>query len=570
MALASVEDGVGHLRTLLFNKLLSTLGPECPETAQHLVATWPGNSKPMAILIVDDDPVQCRLLEGMLQKSGYEHMTVNGGDAALTALAGPDGARIDCVILDLVMPNLDGLGVLARLRQASIDVPVIVQTAHGGIDNVVSAMRAGAVDFVVKPVGAERLQVSLRNALNTSALEGELKRIKRSRSGTLGFADIITKSPCMHAVLRIAEKAATSSIPVLIGGESGVGKELIARAIHGSSERRSQAFIAVNCGAMPENLVESILFGHEKGSFTGATERHVGKFVEASGGTLFLDEVGELPAAAQVKLLRAIQEGEVEPVGGRKPVKVDVRLISATNRDLIADVKAARFREDLFYRLHVFPITVPPLRERLADVPALARHFLARFAAEEGKRVRLITSEALAVLSAYQWPGNIRQLENAMFRAVVLAESDSVGVAEFPQIKTQAFAKASSGAPAQETAPELDAPPLEPEVHGSLGLAVPFEEEPGANAAVIAPQAAFDALPLLDAAGNVRPLEDIEAELIRYAVTYYGGQMSEVARRLRIGRSTLYRKLEALGLNSEHAEADSEAVAAERQPRKIA
>ena len=286
------------------------------------------------------------------------------------------------------MPDLDGLGVLARMRQGAITVPVIVQTAHGGIDNVVSAMRAGAVDFVVKPVGGERLQVSLRNALNASALEGELARMKHSRSGTLGFGDIITKTPAMQAVIRIAEKAAASAIPVLIAGESGVGKELIARAIHGSSERRAKPFVAVNCGAMPENLVESILFGHEKGAFTGATERHTGKFVEASGGTLFLDEVGELPPAAQVKLLRAIQEGEVEPVGARRPVKVDVRIVSATNRDLIADVKAGRFREDLFYRLHVFPITVPPLRERPADIPALARHFLARFAAEEGKRIR--------------------------------------------------------------------------------------------------------------------------------------------------------------------------------------
>jgi DNA-binding NtrC family response regulator len=300
----------------------------------------------LAILIIDDDPVQRRLLEGMLQKFGYEVVIAEGGDAGAALLTGPDGAAIDCVILDLVMPDLDGLGVLARLRQNAITVPVIVQTAHGGIDNVVSAMRAGAVDFVVKPVGAERLHVSLRNALTTSALEGELNRIKHSRSGTLGFKDIITKSPSMHAVLRMAEKAAASSIPVLVAGESGVGKELIARAIHGSGERRAKPFVAVNCGAMPENLVESILFGHEKGSFTGATERHVGKFVEASSGTLFLDEVGELPPAAQVKLLRAIQEGEVEPVGGRKPVKVDVRIVSATNRDLIADVKQGRFRAD--------------------------------------------------------------------------------------------------------------------------------------------------------------------------------------------------------------------------------
>jgi DNA-binding NtrC family response regulator len=516
----------------------------------------------MAILIVDDDPVQCRLLDNMVQKSGYESVVLDNGDAALTLLAGADGARIDCVILDLVMPNLDGLGVLARLRQAGINVPVIVQTAHGGIDNVVSAMRAGAIDFVVKPVGVERLQVCLRNALNTSALEGELNRIKHSRAGTLGFADIVTKSATMAAVLRMAEKAATSSIPVLVSGESGVGKELIARAIHGSSERRAKPFVAVNCGAMPENLVESILFGHEKGSFTGATERHTGKFVEASGGTLFLDEVGELPPAAQVKLLRAIQEGEVEPVGARKPIKVDVRIVSATNRDLIADVKAGRFREDLFYRLHVFPITVPPLRERPDDVPALARHFLARFAAEEGKRIRLLAPEAVRLLAAFQWPGNIRQLENTLFRAVVLADGDTIGLAEFPQIAAQISGQVPTQPADHE--PGHEGQPLVPDQ--PLTLPAPFADHPGATTS----SAPMDALPLLDAAGEVRPLEEMEAELIRYAITHYRGQMSEVARRLQIGRSTLYRKLEALGLNTERDEADSDAVAAERQPVKIA
>jgi len=511
----------------------------------------------MAVLIVDDDPVQCRLLEGMLQKFGYETTVLDNGDAALALLTGADGARIDCVILDLVMPNLDGLGVLDKLRQAAINVPVIVQTAHGGIDNVVSAMRAGAVDFVVKPVGAERMQVSLRNALTTSALEGELNRIKHSRSGTLGFKDIITKSPAMHAVLRMAEKAAASNIPVLVAGESGVGKELIARAIHGSGERRTKPFVAVNCGAMPENLVESILFGHEKGSFTGATERHVGKFVEASGGTLFLDEVGELPPAVQVKLLRAIQGGEVEPVGARKLLKVDVRIVSATNRDLIADVKEGRFREDLFYRLHVFPITVPPLRDRPADIPALARHFLALFAAEEGKRIRQIAPEALQLLSSYRWPGNIRQLENAVFRAVVLAEGDGVGIDEFPQITAQIAAPA----------PALILGQVE-EAPAYAAQSSPVSREPPLFRAGAA-MAPLEALPLLNAEGDVRPLDEIEADLIRYAVTHYRGQMSEVARRLQIGRSTLYRKLEALGLG-EGGDADPETVAGERQPRKIA
>jgi len=517
----------------------------------------------MAILIVDDDPVQCRLLEGMLQKFGYETITLGNGDAALALLIGGDGSRIDCVILDLVMPNLDGLGVLAGLRQAAIKVPVIVQTAHGGIDNVVSAMRAGAIDFVVKPVGAERMHVSLRNALNISALEGELNRIKRSHTGTLGFSDIITKSSVMQAVLRTAEKAAASNIPVLVSGESGVGKELIARAIHGSSERRAKPFVAVNCGAMPENLIESILFGHEKGSFTGATERHVGKFVEASGGTLFLDEVGELPPAAQVKLLRAIQEGEVEPVGARKPVRVDVRLVSATNRDLIADVKLGRFREDLFYRLHVFPITVPPLRERAADIPALARHFLALFAAEEGKPIRLITPEAVQLLAAFHWPGNIRQLENAVFRAIVLADGDSLGAAEFPQIAAYLATSGNHPAPVQPEAPSAEfaanVPPLV--IEGNAQLSPP----------ILGP-AFVEALPLLNAEGDVRPLEEIESELIRYAITHYRGQMSEVARKLQIGRSTLYRKLEALGLggNDNGAEKAEESVAGERQPRKIA
>src|SRR5438874_6300713 len=288
-----------------------------------------------SILIVDDDAVARRLIENMVQKCGYETLVVESGDAAIAMLAAPDAPAIDAVVLDLVMPGLDGMGVLAKIREAGLNIPVIVQTAHGGIDNVVSAMRAGAQDFVVKPVGIERLQVSLRNALNASALKSELQRIKHSREGRLSFADIITRSAAMEGVLRMARKASGSTIPVLIEGESGVGKEMVARAIHGSGERKSKPFVAVNCGAIPDNLVESILFGHEKGAFTGATDRHIGKFAEASGGTLFLDEVGELPAAAQVKLLRAIQENEIEPLGARKPVKIDVRLISATNRDLI-------------------------------------------------------------------------------------------------------------------------------------------------------------------------------------------------------------------------------------------
>jgi DNA-binding NtrC family response regulator len=491
------------------------------------------------VLIVDDDPVQRRLLEAMVERFGYQPLLAEGGDAAVDLLTGPATAPIDCVVLDLVMPDLDGLGVLARMREAGCDIPVIVQTAHGGIDTVVSVMRAGAADFVVKPASPERLQVSLRNALATKALAGELRRLKRSLDGTLTVADVITRSPAMQPVLRALDKAAASTIPVLVEGESGTGKELIARAIHGSGARRAQPFVAVNCGAMPENLVESMLFGHEKGAFTGATEKHHGKFVEADGGTLFLDEVGELPPAAQVKLLRALQEGEVEPVGGRKNIKVDVRIVSATHRDLIADVKAGRFREDLFYRLHVFPILVPPLRKRPEDIPALARHFLARIAAEEGKRLRGISAEAQALLSVFRWPGNVRQLENAIFRAVVLADGEEIGVDEFPQVSNQVVSDVSAARPFSE-------PWIEP----SPAMVGSWPDEhtgaPARNAAALTMPA--PTLHLTDVHGHMRPLEDIESEVIRFAIAHYDEQMSEVARRLKIGRSTLYRKLEGLGL----------------------
>ncbi|HEV7820511.1 MAG TPA: sigma 54-interacting transcriptional regulator, partial [Burkholderiales bacterium] len=335
----------------------------------------------------------------------------------------------------------------------------------------------------------------------------------------------------MAGVLRTAQKAAGSTIPVLIEGESGVGKELFARAIHGTGERAAKPFVAVNCGAIPDNLVESILFGHEKGAFTGATERHTGKFVEASGGTLFLDEVSELPLSAQVKLLRALQEGAVEAVGGRKPVKVDVRIVSATNRKLLDRVKAGHFREDLFYRLHVLPLTVPPLRMRREDIPHLLRHFLARFCAEENRPITGISGEAMARLSQLDWPGNIRQLENAVYRAVVMSESDQLGLADFPQ----AHAAPVSLEPQDHHAAPLT---IEPAFHSTAPAMVSGNEIP------IAPTSAAGSLSMLTASGEMRPLEEMETEIIRYAISHYRGQMSEVARRLKIGRSTLYRKLD--------------------------
>jgi DNA-binding NtrC family response regulator len=477
----------------------------------------------------------------MIRRFGYHPETVDGGEAALDRLGAADQPPVDLLVLDLVMPDLDGMGVLGRLRERKIGVPVIVQTAHGSIEAVISAMRAGAVDFVVKPVGAERLQVSIKNALRVDALEGEIRRISRRTTGTLTFKDIITRAEEMARIIRLGERAAKSMIPVLIEGESGVGKELVARAIQGTSDRKGKPFITVNCGALPENLVESILFGHEKGAFTGATEKHVGKFVEANGGTLFLDEVGELPFETQVKLLRALQEGEIDPVGAKRPVKVDVRLISATNQNLIDLVKRGDFREDLYYRLNVFPITVPSLRARKGDVPDLARRFAARFAAEEGKTIRGISAEALALLSRYDWPGNVRQLENAVFRAVVLADGDEITVSEFPQIA------------AHVEGFDVRVPALVP-----LAAAAMLPQREIVRVEVRDP----NVMPLLTDEGNVRPLDDIEAEVIRFALSFYRGQMSEMARRLHIGRSTLYRKMKDFGLqNDENGDPESNAAA---------
>jgi DNA-binding NtrC family response regulator len=493
------------------------------------------------VLVVDDDPVQRRLLDAMLKRFGYDVATAESGDAAVKLLGGSESERFDAVVLDLVMPELDGMGVLAALRERGVETPVIVQTAHSSIETVVSAMRAGAVDFVVKPVGAERLQISIKNALKLGALEHELRHIKRRVSNTLGFRDLATKSADMARVVRLSERAAKSNIPILVEGESGVGKEVLARAIQGSSDRKGKPFVTVNCGAIPHNLVESILFGHEKGAFTGATERHVGKFVEANGGTLFLDEVGELPLDAQVKLLRAIQEGEVDPVGGKKSVRVDIRIISATNKSLLEQVKQGAFREDLYYRLNVFPITLPPLRQRREDIADLARGFLARFAAEEGKKLRGIAPETLGLLSDYDWPGNVRQLENAMFRAVVLADGDELTIAEFPQIA------------AQMDGFDVRIPPAP----ASIARSEPRDDTPRI---IQMPVRDPNALELLEGS-DMRKLEELEREIITFALAHYRGHMSEVSRKLGIGRSTLYRKLKDYGLmESEPTSEDSDAA----------
>lgn len=493
------------------------------------------------ILIVDDDPAQRRILEETVKSFGHVCQSADDGEQALAKLQDEDGAKFDLILLDLVMPGLDGMGVLDRLRNDPSAAPVIVQTSNASMDTAINAMRAGASDFVVKPVSPERLEVSIKNALRITQLEVEIKRVSRKASGTMTFGDLIIHGDAMQRVVDLGRRAGASNIPVLIEGESGVGKELIARAVQGESDRAGKPFVTVNCGAIPENLVESILFGHEKGSFTGASAKREGKFVEAHGGTLFLDEVGELPLDVQVKLLRALQEGEVDPVGGKQPVKVDFRLISATNQNMIKLVQEGRFREDLYYRLNVYPVWVPPLRERMNDVPELVEHFIRRFASEESKKIEGIDTQALDMLQRYPWPGNVRQLENAVFRAVVLADQPILTVNEFPQIAThvEGFEAMTPPAPApKDETPKIEGPAM---IGGAADMpaTVSLGRDDGREELGI---------PALDQSGNVRALEDIEADMIRLAIGRYRGHMTEIAKKLGIGRSTLYRKMREFGL----------------------
>jgi DNA-binding NtrC family response regulator len=460
------------------------------------------------ILIVDDDPAQRRLLQAAVERNGFLTRAAENGQQAVAAV--DTHAGIDAVLLDLVMPGMSGQEALKEIRMRRGDMPCIVLTASGGIDTVVQAMQAGACDFFVKPASPERILVSIRNALEMSNLKTEVGRMKKRATGQLSFDDMVANAAVMGPVVRMGRRAAASNIPVLITGESGVGKEVLARCIQGASERAGRPFVTVNCGAIPENLVESILFGHTKGSFTGATDNHAGKFVEAHGGTLFLDEVGELPLDMQVKLLRVLQEGEVDPVGSKRPVKVDVRIVSA--------------------------IEAPPLRERKEDIAALVSRFIARFNAEEGRNVRGASEQTMNMLLAFDWPGNVRQLENSVFRAVILCEGDLLQPEDFPQISGLKPLMA-----ANDSMPEGVPVPVN-DHHVTASHAV-FSAAVQAAADVAPPP-----VPVFDGEGHLRQLEQIERDLIELAIDHYAGHMSEVARRLGIGRSTLYRKLREYGL----------------------
>ncbi|WP_417464654.1 sigma-54-dependent transcriptional regulator [Kordiimonas sp.] len=477
------------------------------------------------VLIVEDELTQVMLLEGVIKRAGFAAEHTMDGAEAVKRLNDTSAPPVDVVLLDLMMPGMDGIEVLNAIRPNHPNLPVVMLTAHSSITTVVDAMRAGANDFIVKPASAERIRTAIEAALKTSGFVGEIAPVSGQMTGQMqghGFDNLVGTSTGMQRAVKLAKKAANSSIPVLIEGESGVGKEVFARAIHEASDRSGTPFVAVNCGAIPENLVESILFGHEKGAFTGATEKRIGKFQEANGGTLFLDEVGELPLDVQVKLLRAIQEKEIDPVGGKQSVRVDIRIISATNRNLAELSASGAFREDLYYRLNVFPILIPPLRERNSDIPALADHFLTQISALEEVPRRRMTPDVLDLLSGYNWPGNIRQLQNALFRAVILSEEDTLRQSDFPHLMGQPLT-------------------MQPPSHQTLPAATaPVEIMPQGGALLV----------LHGQDGHVRPLAELEAEIIRQTLLRYDGRMAEVARRLGIGRSTLYRKVAEYGLGT--------------------
>ena len=495
------------------------------------------------ILIVDDEATQVRIIETAVTRHGYQTLSADGGEAAIAILLGKAGKEVDLVLLDMAMPGVSGIDVLERLRPVRPDLPVIVLTAHSSVNNVVEAMRAGASDFISKPASAQRLKTAIEGALNAESPVGEIETVRQTFVTEMDFDNLSSASPAMIAAVEMARKAAKTSIPVLIEGESGVGKELFARAIQAASDRAKKPFITVNCGAIPENLVESILFGHEKGSFTGADAKHTGKFQEADGGTLFLDEIGELPLDIQVKLLRAIQEGEIDPVGARQPVQVDIRLISATNRNLAEQVEQGEFREDLYYRLNVLPLHVPALRQRREDIPELVEHFIERVVESEKLEPKTIDQEAMTLLANHSWAGNIRQLQNAVFRAVILSEETRLSPEDFPQIPAHARRRALGAASDGGAAEHPAMAPRRDDRSSAAGARPPGAQELIGEAYAPLDPLTSGQLAALSIDGHMKRLSEIEKQAIQLAIRKYDGRMSEVARRLGIGRSTLYRKM---------------------------
>ena len=469
-------------------------------------------SDPTRILVVDDELNLRRVLSAILARDGYEVVEAVDGEQALGLI----GRGVAAVITDLKMPRLDGMGLLRRIVADHPDIPVVMITAHGSVDSAVEAVKLGAFDYIEKPFEQNQIREIVAKAIRVHEFDRRAPRAalaaKLDSSGRdLGRFGLIGNSEPLQRVLSVIEKVADTPSTVLITGESGTGKELIARALHVNSSRLGEPFIRVNCAAIPKTLMESELFGHEKGSFTGAVSARPGRFELADRGTLFLDEIGEIPPEMQVQLLRVLQESEFERVGGIKTIKVDVRLVTATNLDLAREVQIGNFREDLYYRLNVVPIHLPPLRDRRDDIAVLVEHFITKFNERLKKKITLVDADALERLTAYHWPGNIRELENVLERTILFCSGPTIGAADLPPELQMAVSPSTN----------------EPRAAGGPGRATSLKE-------VVRQET-----------------ERVERELIVRALDATGGNVTQAARKLKISRKSLQTKMKEFGLRDE-------------------
>jgi DNA-binding NtrC family response regulator len=460
------------------------------------------------LMLIDDEPAQCRLITALAAREGWRTLVVKDSETAIATLGTRQGMQLSAIILDQWVPGDDACSLITELKSRRPALPILMLTTSASPLLAVEAMRAGATDYLIKPVAPDRLMLALRLATIREAARDELAPLTEKMPSNPDFESMIGAAPTFRAALAVAAKTARAHTPVLIEGESGTGKEMLMRAMHGASPRSRSPLRIVNAAGIPANSVESLLFGHEKGAFPGAFERQIGAMQQCDGGTLAIDEIDRLPMSVQERLAESLMRGDVRPVGARHSFKIDLRLIVASNLPLRDLVESGHFLHELHQAISQVAVILPPLRERLGDIPALARHFLARIGEQPGLRALGITDGALALLSAYDWPGNVRQLQAVLFRAAVFCDGDALTAEDFPQLSTMLGGNQSSGQAVQE------------------GVGVM----------------------LYAADGNLRPLEDIEADVIRLAIGHYRGRMTEVARRLGIGRSTLYRKLGELGI----------------------
>ena len=462
-----------------------------------------------SVLIVDDTPEIVRLMQHHLSSYGFDIQSADTGRETLSII---EDGFVGPVLLDLNLPDYHGLGLFHEIRRRNDTLPVIIVTAHGTIDIAIEAIRDGAFDFLTKDDAfLERVYVATKNAFAQLELSTKLRRLSSELSSRYKFDQIVSVSEPMKRIFDLLTHAIDSKVTVLIQGESGTGKELVARALHYSSARKSGPFVPVNCAGIPETLLESELFGYEKGAFTGAVSRKLGKFEVATHGTLFLDEIGEMPRPLQSKLLRVLQEREIERIGGNERVKIDVRVVCATNRNLVDEVKSGAFREDLYYRLAVFPVQLPALRERPGDIAVLAHHFLEKYAKDEGKTLQGFEPEAISLLLEYGYPGNVRELENIISHAVVVASGSRIRADDLPHV---------------------------------------FVTRRGAQPVKVDSSARLDTLlaTQITSMDQIPPLEEVETRVIERAVELCDGNLVVAARRLGVSRATLYRRIGKHGL----------------------